>query len=245
MTATPLPDILTQAASDFLHSWFFSRTFAGCVLDPRWPLAHVRFGSAVYGRLEEYLALTPGPDLLAQLEPARSRPHWLSLLAAEPGLSAALEAAGYRAVADETLMRRETLEKLPEAGGTEVRRVRTAAALEALCRRVDYRMADPARVHEDGYRQYVAWLDGEPAGWARCVVVNGAAVLDRVMTRPQFRRRGVGRALTLRALHEARAAGAERAALVASSAGVPLYRSVGFERVADSRVLRWDLPAQL
>lgn len=49
-----------------------------------------------------------------------------------------------------------------------------------------------------------------------------------VNTQSLWRRRGIGRAMTATALHRARRAGAVRACLDASEAGVSIYRSLGF-----------------
>jgi ribosomal protein S18 acetylase RimI-like enzyme len=52
-----------------------------------------------------------------------------------------------------------------------------------------------------------------------------------VNTDSEWRRRGIGRAMTTAALHMARASGATRACLDASRAGARIYRSLGFEVV--------------
>ena len=64
-------------------------------------------------------------------------------------------------------------------------------------------------------------LDGDVAG------IYGVA------TRPEVRGLGFARHLTLAALHAARAAGATTAVLHSTPIAVPLYASLGFNRVAD------------
>jgi len=53
------------------------------------------------------------------------------------------------------------------------------------------------------------------------------------VTRPEARRLGLARHLTTRALAAAHAAGASTAVLHSSPMAVDLYRSVGFQPVAD------------
>jgi ribosomal protein S18 acetylase RimI-like enzyme len=62
-----------------------------------------------------------------------------------------------------------------------------------------------------------------------------------VNTDPDWRRRGIGRAVTAAALRTARAGGAVRAGLDASEAGSRIYRRLGFEVVA--RTTRFFLTA--
>ena len=58
------------------------------------------------------------------------------------------------------------------------------------------------------------------------------ALVVFVNTHPDWRRRGVGRAMTATALHAARAAGATAASLEASDTAITTYERLGFEIVA-------------
>jgi GNAT superfamily N-acetyltransferase len=64
-----------------------------------------------------------------------------------------------------------------------------------------------------GFLRYLASIDGVIAGGASMLVHDGVAVLTGSATLPSHRRQGVQAALIARRLHDARAAGAELAAI--------------------------------
>ena len=63
---------------------------------------------------------------------------------------------------------------------------------------------------------------------ATLVVVDGVAAVFGVATVPAYRRRGLGRAMTLAVLHEGARRGADLAFLNPSDSGDPVYRALGF-----------------
>ena len=78
------------------------------------------------------------------------------------------------------------------------------------------------------FRHYVAFVDGVPAGTASLFPSEGVAGIYNVYTRPEFRRRGIGEALTRAALDDARELGLDVAVLQASPMSASLYRRMGF-----------------
>lgn len=75
----------------------------------------------------------------------------------------------------------------------------------------------------------VSAYDGDrPVSTATLVVVDGVAAVFGVGTLPVYRRRGLGRAVTLAVLHEAARRGADLAYLNPSDSGEPVYRGLGF-----------------
>ena len=76
---------------------------------------------------------------------------------------------------------------------------------------------------------YLARLDARPVGTASLFVSEGIAGIYEVATLPGERRRGVGTALTLAALHEARRRGCRLAVLQASRSGLRVYERLGFQ----------------
>ena len=81
-------------------------------------------------------------------------------------------------------------------------------------------------------RHYLARLDGRPVGVSQLFLGQQAAGLYCVAVLPAFRRRGIGRALTLAPLRDAQAAGYAIGVLGPSPEGQPMYQRLGFELFA-------------
>jgi GNAT superfamily N-acetyltransferase len=83
-----------------------------------------------------------------------------------------------------------------------------------------------------GRRWFAAPGQDGPDALAALLVLERVGYLDHVVTFPHARRRGLARALSVRVVAEARAAGAERTYLLAEPEGVAarLYESIGFVR---------------
>jgi ribosomal protein S18 acetylase RimI-like enzyme len=75
---------------------------------------------------------------------------------------------------------------------------------------------------------FTASIGGKVAGCATVFMGAGAAGIYNIATLPEHRGRGIGSALTLRALHYGHAKGFRVGVLQASSEGLPMYRSLGF-----------------
>jgi GNAT superfamily N-acetyltransferase len=80
----------------------------------------------------------------------------------------------------------------------------------------------------DGMRGYLGYLDGEPVGTAMGLTVADFVAVFTVSTGPAWRGRGVGTALTARAVLDGYTAGSTWSWLQSSSMGHNLYRSLGF-----------------
>jgi GNAT superfamily N-acetyltransferase len=81
-----------------------------------------------------------------------------------------------------------------------------------------------------------AYDGSRPVSTATVFVVDGVAAVYGVGTLPPYRRRGLGRALTLAALHEGARRGADLAFLNPTDSGEPVYRALGFEDAPPWRV---------
>ncbi|MGH7860182.1 MAG: GNAT family N-acetyltransferase [Candidatus Binatia bacterium] len=88
-----------------------------------------------------------------------------------------------------------------------------------------------------GATWYLGYVDGEPATTSALVLgPQGVAGVYNVATLDRFRRRGLGEAMTWRAIQDGKRAGARIATLQASDMGLPIYERMGFRTVAPYRV---------
>jgi GNAT superfamily N-acetyltransferase len=89
------------------------------------------------------------------------------------------------------------------------------------------------------WRLYLGLMDGEPVGTSRFFVSGRVAGVYHVATLTEKRKRGIGMAMTLVALREARSLGCEIAVLRAAQAGLKIYLRLGFRECCTfSRYLR-------
>ncbi|MBI3803218.1 MAG: hypothetical protein HY282_05585 [Nitrospirae bacterium] len=80
-------------------------------------------------------------------------------------------------------------------------------------------------------RRYLGLFDGAPVATAALVLEAGVAGLFAVATRPEFRRRGIGTAMTLHPLLNARVSGYRTGTLQSSESGFPVYSRLGFREI--------------
>jgi ribosomal protein S18 acetylase RimI-like enzyme len=81
-----------------------------------------------------------------------------------------------------------------------------------------------------------AWRGGQPVAKAGMCLSQNSAGIYAVFTKPEGRRLGLARALTLMALHEARSLGYQTAVLHSTPMAEKLYQSIGFETIAEFRL---------
>ncbi|HEV2440223.1 MAG TPA: GNAT family N-acetyltransferase [bacterium] len=82
---------------------------------------------------------------------------------------------------------------------------------------------------ESVFRFYLARAAGVPVATSMWFPAPDAAVIDEIAAVPEMRRRGIGTAVTHAALRDAQMTGYRTAVLVASKAGEPVYRRLGFK----------------
>jgi ribosomal protein S18 acetylase RimI-like enzyme len=89
------------------------------------------------------------------------------------------------------------------------------------------------------WRMYVGWLDGRPVSTNMLFFGAGVATVFAIGTVPDARGRGIGAAITLHGLADARERGYRYAVLFATEKGAPVYRRIGFRDAADATISRW------
>jgi len=171
---------------------------------------------------------------------------WVGPADEPPSLGAMLESIGLvRAEAEEAMAKR--LGELPglhpeEVTGLEVLRVHTAAQLESWATVTASNWTPPDLGVNSFYRQtaaallapdspqwlYLGLLDGTPVATAEATVHDRTVMLFNVATGAEYRGRGIGSRMTWQPLREAAAAGCTLGVLQAASAGVRVYRRLGF-----------------
>jgi ribosomal protein S18 acetylase RimI-like enzyme len=186
-------------------------------------------------------------DATMRLFQARGLPFsWCTGPSTRPaGLGKHLLARGFVYAGDEPGMAIDLLalsDDLPAPPGLRIERVRDAEALRGWFHifalgfaRPDFARSALLDIEIDlglGHhrrRLYLGSLAGEPVATSLLFLGAGVAGIYGVSTLPRARRRGIGTAMTLTPLVEARAAGYRIGVLHASRMGVGVYRRLGFQ----------------
>jgi ribosomal protein S18 acetylase RimI-like enzyme len=77
---------------------------------------------------------------------------------------------------------------------------------------------------------YIAYYQGIPAAVGMALNHDEVATLHWIGTLPDYRKKGLGTAITLKSLHDIQKAGCTHALLLASASGKPLYERMGFKQ---------------
>jgi GNAT superfamily N-acetyltransferase len=154
-------------------------------------------------------------------------------------------------------MRSLTIAKAPTSEpevGVEVRRASTVEEmLEAL--EIDWQVFEVAEDERQSRRRealeawpkyeidgtlstYLAFVDGEPVGFARDVFTRHGVLMLGGATLPEARGQGVYTALVLARWAHAAERGAERLVVSAGPQSAPILEQLGFERIGKVRLLR-------
>jgi GNAT superfamily N-acetyltransferase len=142
---------------------------------------------------------------------------------------------GYRLGTTEPLMVHR-LQKIPNfkgPAGVEIQRVVSAEMAQRLAKTTKSRPIPAEDLQEDSrLRQYVAVKGEKIVGWVKSIEAGDSRWCSHMQVLPEFRRRGIGRAMLCRMLRDDRRGGASAGVLLSSHAGAKLYPIVGYEQIA-------------
>ena len=133
----------------------------------------------------------------------------------------------------------DVLPDLPAPPGLEVRRVDDEATVKSWldASGAQTEALATAGIEPEGpMRHYVGLLEGEPAGASSLMLAAGVASLQLVATVPEARRRGVGTAMSLAPMLDARELGYRIGILASSPLGFGVYSRIGFREYFRWRV---------
>jgi GNAT superfamily N-acetyltransferase len=139
---------------------------------------------------------------------------------------------GYRLGGTEPLMlhRLKRIPKLPEP--LPIERVLTQELSDRVTEASGRRQILPEDLPDGSAFRLYAALDGDkPIGWLKSITAGDATWVSNVFVKPEYRRRGIGKSLTVKMLRDDRAYGASQSTLLASHTGALLYQAVGYERL--------------
>lgn len=233
-------DLLHWAIEVFAHGFCFTRSFTHPYLAERvgeiWVVRDAPRKRGEYRR-EEWIAHGITPEEVD----ATARKHTRGRFAicaihgtdeSDQPLRAGFKTLNYRLGGTEPIMVHE-LKRIPRFdSAVEIARVTTADLADLVNKAARARQILTEHLGKDSpLRQYVALVDNKPVGWVRSIDVCQATWCADMYVMPEFRRRGIARAMMAQMLRDDRAHGSELAVLTASHAGAKLYPIVGYKQI--------------
>lgn len=201
------------------------------------------------------------------MEYFRSRGHlgfmWYILPSTNPSnMSSKLEAKGFSKIASEPMMSID-LHDLPEQKeipGLEIRPVRNKEEMRIFDEVLEtqfklgkasfkkiYEIECSLGFEEDSPRQlYVAYQDGVPVSTNFMILDDDVAGWYKIATHPDYCRKGIGTAVTLAPLYDARKRGYNVGVLQSTEVGFKVYSRLGFKEdgILDWYMYTWDKKAK-
>jgi GNAT superfamily N-acetyltransferase len=233
-------DAIARAIEVFVRAFSYTRStthpYVAERIGPVWVMRDAERRRGDY-RNEEWVAHGVDAAELDQIarEHTRGRFAICAICGAdEPqdALRADFKRLGYRLGRTEALMSHGLLAIPSFESPAAIERVTTQELAERLARATGSRPTRPEHFAADSpLRQHVALIDGEAVGWVSSITVDDATWCENMHVLPEFRRRGIARAMLSRMLTDDCALGARRAVLLASHAGARLYPTVGYEQI--------------
>jgi ribosomal protein S18 acetylase RimI-like enzyme len=144
-------------------------------------------------------------------------------------------------------------ENLPKPPSLEIERVRDVETLKKFSHAANLGFGIPDSVGDAIFdieaslgfgrhlprHHYVGLLKGEPVATSTLLLGAGVAGIYTIATIPEARRQGIGSAMTLAPLREARAMGYRIGVLRSSQMGLNMYRQLGFKEYCKVDCYLW------
>jgi predicted N-acetyltransferase YhbS len=240
---TPIDEAIETFVRGFCHSKSATHPYEAIRQGRLWIMRDAPRKNPRYYRKEEWVAY--GAESAEVDAAARSQTRGRFFVcpvvadgeADEPVL-AAYKQLGYRLLAREGLFRHSLGRISRTACPAKLHRVQTSDLAARFGKATRTKpIQDAELAPESAVRQYVA-ADGDAlVGWVRSTAVGSATWCSNMFVQPEYRRRGIGRALLARMLRDDRARGAKASILLASRIGALLYPEVGYERIGTLMIL--------
>ncbi len=233
-------DVLHHAIEVFARGFCFTQSFTHPYLAERvgeiWVVRDAPRKRGNYRR-EEWIAHGVTPEVIDETARKHTRGRFAvcaiyGVHESDQPLRAGFKALNYRLGRTEPIMVHE-LKRIPRFDNpVEIARVTTEALAAQLNKAARSRQVLPEHLAKNSpLRQYVALADDRPVGWVRSIDVKQATWCTDVYVVPEFRRRGIARAMMIQMLRDDRAHGSKLAVLTASHTGAKLYPLVGYKQI--------------
>ncbi len=234
-------EILQHAIEVFARGFCFTRSFTHPYLAERvgeiWAVRDAPRKRGDYRR-EEWIAHGVTPEVIDETARKHTRGRFAVCAIHDVDefdqlLREGFKALNYRLGGTEPIMVHE-LKRIPHFDNpVEIVHVTTADLAEWVNKAARSRQILPEHLGKDSpLRQYAALVDDKPVGWVRSIDVEQATWCADMYVVPEFRRRGIARAMMAQMLRDDRAHGSKLAVLTASHAGAKLYPIVGYKQIA-------------
>lgn len=232
--------MISQAVEVFARGFSYTRSFTHPFpaerMEKLWVIRDAPRQRGNYRR-EEWVAYALSAQEIDQTARRHTRGHFVVCAICAEGedqrqLRADFKTLNYRLITTEPLMIHPLVDIPPFSSPATIERVMTAEWATPLAKAARAQQILPQHFVEDApLRQYVALLDQQLVGWVRSIVVDNATWCSDMFVKPEFRRRGIARALLSRLLQDDHSHGASQAVLLASHTGAKLYPVVGYQQI--------------
>jgi GNAT superfamily N-acetyltransferase len=232
-----------QAIDTFVLGFTFTRSYTHPYLAEQiegiWVMRDAERRSGDY-RNEEWVAHGIAPATLEAVARTDTRGRYVinvirTMDEPDESIRADFKALGYRLTRTEAFMIHELTKIEPFDGPLPISRVRSQEGADLLAKETRRKQILPQHLLEEppSIRQYVAMDGDNAAGWAASIAAGEATWCSNVFVKPEYRRKGIARALLSRILLDDRAAGSSASVLLASHAGAKLYPMVGYRQIGE------------